>query len=310
MNKNKKHYLIYQTTNLINGKIYIGKHITTNIEDEYFGSGNLIRAAINKYGLENFIKTILFELQNEEEMNLLEKCVVTQEFCDREDTYNINVGGDGGWSYVNYSSDYAVGSQRRLQFHSKGGKACQQQYKEKYGSLTKYYYAIMDDETREKRRQLNSSRAKQISAFNWKGKHHTQETKKKISASHKGKFCGKDNSMFNNVWIKNNQLKLSIVWNKDLDIPDGWEYGRCLNFEKQSQQIAENNMYSIEIIEHNKKETMYKELFFTLMYQFYLKFGYKQMIEKFQISMSQSSFCHMCKKYVKEYFKWKRWKQF
>ena len=101
MNKNKKHYLIYQTTNLINGKIYIGKHETINIEDEYFGSGNLIRAAINKYGLENFVKTILFELQNEEEMNLLEKCVVTQEFCDREDTYNINVGGDGGWDYVN-----------------------------------------------------------------------------------------------------------------------------------------------------------------------------------------------------------------
>ena len=34
-------------------------------------------------------------------MNLLERMVVTPEFCAREDTYNINVGGDGGWSYVN-----------------------------------------------------------------------------------------------------------------------------------------------------------------------------------------------------------------
>jgi len=34
-------------------------------------------------------------------MNLLEKYVVTPEFCARKDTYNINVGGDGGWSYVN-----------------------------------------------------------------------------------------------------------------------------------------------------------------------------------------------------------------
>ena len=114
MNKNKKHYLIYQTTNLINGKIYIGKHETTNIEDEYFGSGKHLKRAINKYGLENFVKTILFELQNEEEMNLLEKCAVTQEFCDREDTYNINVGGDGGWDYVNSDkSSYGKGSKKR-----------------------------------------------------------------------------------------------------------------------------------------------------------------------------------------------------
>ena len=97
----KKHYLIYQTTNLVNNKIYIGKHITENIEDQYFGSGKNLKRAIEKYGLENFEFKILFELQNEEEMNLLEKCIVTQNFCDREDTYNINVGGDGGWSYVN-----------------------------------------------------------------------------------------------------------------------------------------------------------------------------------------------------------------
>jgi hypothetical protein len=86
---------------LVNGKIYIGKHVTSNIEDNYFGSGNLIRAAIKKYGLENFEFKILFELQNEEEMNLLEKSVVTEAFCARKDTYNINVGGDGGWSYIN-----------------------------------------------------------------------------------------------------------------------------------------------------------------------------------------------------------------
>lgn len=39
-------------------------------------------------------------------MNLLERCVVTKEFCDRTDTYNINVGGDGGWSYVNETYDH------------------------------------------------------------------------------------------------------------------------------------------------------------------------------------------------------------
>jgi len=47
-------------------------------------------------------------------MNLLEKCIVTQEFCARKDTYNINVGGDGGWSYVNSENGpYKKGSIKR-----------------------------------------------------------------------------------------------------------------------------------------------------------------------------------------------------
>lgn len=97
----KKHYLIYQITNNINGKIYIGKHETFNVDDDYFGSGKYLKQAIKKYGLENFTKTILIDLKNAEEMNLLERIVVTPEFCAREDVYNINVGGDGGWMHVN-----------------------------------------------------------------------------------------------------------------------------------------------------------------------------------------------------------------
>jgi hypothetical protein len=45
-----KHY-IYKTTNLINGKIYIGKRSHKNPEkDKYLGSGNVLKQAISKYG--------------------------------------------------------------------------------------------------------------------------------------------------------------------------------------------------------------------------------------------------------------------
>ena len=41
-------YLIYKTTNLLNNKIYIGSHRTDNIEDDYLGSGTLLKQAIKK----------------------------------------------------------------------------------------------------------------------------------------------------------------------------------------------------------------------------------------------------------------------
>lgn len=44
---------------------------------------------------------VLFYLQNEDEMNLLERMVVNSEFLKRDDVYNVNEGGAGGWEYLN-----------------------------------------------------------------------------------------------------------------------------------------------------------------------------------------------------------------
>jgi hypothetical protein len=51
---------VYKTTNLINGKIYVGAS-TKDIElsKNYLGSGNVMIKALQKYGSRNFKKDIL-----------------------------------------------------------------------------------------------------------------------------------------------------------------------------------------------------------------------------------------------------------
>ena len=89
-------YTIYQITNLINNKIYIGQHQTLNIHDSYYGSGNAILASIKKYNKSNFKKDILFIFNSKKDMNLKEIELVNSDFVSRCDTYNIALGGAGG----------------------------------------------------------------------------------------------------------------------------------------------------------------------------------------------------------------------
>lgn len=90
------YFTIYKTTNLTNGKIYIGKHQTENVNDSYIGSGRFLLKAIKVHGRENFSKEILFVFDTEEEMNAKEREILTEDFINDETNYNAGVGGEGG----------------------------------------------------------------------------------------------------------------------------------------------------------------------------------------------------------------------
>lgn len=94
-------YFVYKTTNLINGKIYIGIHRTSNIDDGYLGSGKLLLQAIRKYGKENFKREIIEFVDNEDQLCIREAELVTEDFCKNSNTYNIAVGGGYGSEHKN-----------------------------------------------------------------------------------------------------------------------------------------------------------------------------------------------------------------
>ena len=87
--------IIYKTTNLINGKIYIGKDSRNN--PQYYGGGKILLQAIKKYGKHSFIKEIVETCESEKQLNEREPYWIT--FYNSRDPkigYNITLGGESG----------------------------------------------------------------------------------------------------------------------------------------------------------------------------------------------------------------------
>ena len=89
--------IIYKTTNLINGKFYIGQDSKNN--PDYLGSGLLLNRAIEKYGIENFKKETLEVCKNKKHLNERERYWI-EETKAKEIGYNIADGGHGGNTYT------------------------------------------------------------------------------------------------------------------------------------------------------------------------------------------------------------------
>lgn len=99
---------IYKITNLINGKIYVGKHKYpfNKMDNSYWGSGLHLKRALDTYGKENFNREVLeycstLELLNEKESDWIDKL----DSRNPEIGYNIKPGGDGGWEGLDFNGE-------------------------------------------------------------------------------------------------------------------------------------------------------------------------------------------------------------
>ena len=145
--------IIYKTTNLINGKFYVGQD--SNNRPSYLGSGTALKYAIKKYGKENFKKEILEECSTLEQLNEREIFWI-KELDAINSGYNIAAGG------------------------FKNGFTWSEEQKKRYSERIKnnppnFSKEFIEQQTRDKRGENGSM---------W-GKKHTEETKKKMSESHK-----------------------------------------------------------------------------------------------------------------------------
>jgi hypothetical protein len=184
------------------------------------GSGIYLNRAIEKHGIENFEKEILHVFDSPEEMFEMESTLVNEDFIKSKDTYNLKLGGIGGWDHNNTSSGI---EKRRWTFEvwSKSG----------VDKFLEMFYN--DDKFREDRlKHLREIQKKAIAATKGKpgsflGKTHSKDTKEKMSQVAKERL--KDpikNSQYGTMWITDEINSKKIK--KNDSIPEGWRKGRVI----------------------------------------------------------------------------------
>lgn len=92
-------FIVYKTTNTINGKYYIGFHSTLNMSDGYLGSGTVLMRAIRKYGKEHFHREVLHVFDTELAAKTKEYELTTESVLKDPQCYNLTQGGRGGMWY-------------------------------------------------------------------------------------------------------------------------------------------------------------------------------------------------------------------
>lgn len=209
-------YLIYKITNRLNNKIYVGAHKTENKNDTYFGSGLLLERAIQKYGEKNFNKEILFECSSEEEMWQKEADIVDEEFISRDDTYNIKLGGCGGFDHIN---------KNKLN-HSGNWKDSMRKRSAKAAKKRQWLWQNDPEYREEMRKKLSTIQLIYQSTMGnpFAGRKHTDESKRKIGEANSKKMKGKNNPSYGKHWITDGTV--NKLFDKNQTIPPNFRKGR------------------------------------------------------------------------------------
>jgi group I intron endonuclease len=151
---------IYKTTNLINGKIYIGK--SSKDDPSYLGSGIIIKEAIQKYGVENFIREII-EYCSDDVIDQREIFWIDQMNARiRGIGYNIAPGGFGGDNTTTHPNKEVIVAKRT-------------------SGLKEWHSSLSDEEKKE--RAKNISNAKKGKSNGREGYTHPEETIEKMRTS-------------------------------------------------------------------------------------------------------------------------------
>ncbi len=226
-------YLIYKITNNINKKIYVGSHKTKNKNDGYMGSGKYLNRAINKHGIENFTKEILFVFDNAKEMYDKEAEIVDADFLAEENTYNLKRGGFGGFDYINDNRlngfiNKAVARSGRASTDNKLLQEYGDNWRSVIGKKGSAASIIAIKEKRDTDPKFNQLCIDTMAAASKLAQSASAQKKRNDTFAKIKHQSGSKNSQFGKCWICNPALHISKMILKSDTVPDGWVKGRNL----------------------------------------------------------------------------------
>jgi len=161
---------IYKTTNLINGKIYIGQEKGDDIN--YLGSGKILKLSVKKYGAENFKKEILQTCSNKIELDEYEIFWINNSNCLHPIGYNICNGNFGGDNFTNNPNKEDI----RKKLKEKAIIRCEINTTNCGFPICNWSGRTHSDQAKEK--MSNSKKGKASRGIGW---HHSDKTKQKLS---------------------------------------------------------------------------------------------------------------------------------
>lgn len=169
----KKFNYVYISTNLINGKQYIGDHSCDSlINDNYLGSGTYFLRSLNFHGKENFKKEILEFFNNKEDAFTAQQKYINEYNTCLPNGYNISpTGGLHVQGCHSIETIEKIKAAQRGRISKNKNKSYLEQYLEKYDIETAKNKAIQH--------KINLSYSKT-------GHEVTIETKTKISNTKEG----------------------------------------------------------------------------------------------------------------------------
>ena len=100
---NEPYGFIYITTNMVNGKKYLGQRKFDKKGDwkTYLGSGEAFKNAIRRYGKENFVRNLVCFCYSKDELNKAERDIsVFLNVVEDRNWYNLCYGGGGTGGHI------------------------------------------------------------------------------------------------------------------------------------------------------------------------------------------------------------------
>jgi group I intron endonuclease len=197
--------IIYKTTNLKNGKIYIGQ--TKHPDNKrYLGSGTYIKKSIKKYGRKNFLRETLEVCNTQQELNERELYWINKlNSTDKLIGYNVKIDTQGIYTDASRKAQGCKGHSTETKQKISLALKNYIRTKEHQESLYKAYQnKNLSYITEEYRNKMSKSTSGKLNGMY--GKVHSKQTREKISNATQGRIPwnkGKDGSSYYTVMLCN-----------------------------------------------------------------------------------------------------------